>query len=99
VFSVVNLNKLVYVNDVQNYSVSLQVQKFFTEELYIVGGFSEGECLDNFMDFLVEKGFNGFYWTMQELIDHDIDEDENNLYCCGNHGYFLELNYLSMVFK
>lgn len=87
------LRKNTVVNDVENYPMVMEISFMYDSEVYFVGGYYEGDCLDNFADYCYENGLMGaFIWSEDALEMDDV-------VIVGNLGHVMNLNDYSIKFK
>ena len=90
-----DLRKFTVVNDIENYTMVMElVWVHHAKEVFLVGGFCEGDCLDNFADYCHENGFMGAFLEEDEVL-----ELEDEVVYCGNYCHPMDLNMFSINFR
>lgn len=84
--------KYTITNEVASYTMVMEIAFNMTSEIFVVGGFDESDCLDNFADYCEEMEYLGAFC--------DEEEDEFEEYVtAGNHCHKMDLNQFVIQFK
>jgi hypothetical protein len=89
------LRKFTKVNAHEEYPMTMEITwVHHAKEIFLVGGFNEGDCLDNFADYCNENGFMGAFLTADEVL-----ELEDEVIYAGNYCHPMDLNMFAINFR
>jgi hypothetical protein len=88
--------KYTFVNGFESYPMVMEIAWNMSSEVFVVGGWHEHDCLDNFADYCEENEFWGAFVDVDDILD---EEELEQYVSVGNHCYPMDLNQFVITFK
>lgn len=88
--------KYIIANDVENYTMVMEIAWNMSSEVFVVGGYCEQDCLDNFADYCEGMEYWGAFVDVDDIL---TDEELEQYVSVGNHCYPMDINQFVIRFK